>query len=386
MATFAAVTTGQGIGAIATVELFGERAEAVLREIFKPASGKKGTFETGKILLGEIVDAGRTIDQVTVGCEGPEHFAIHCHGNPLLVSDVMALLEQKGLTLTTAESLIARTAAAGGRNAIEIEADLAIPKAKTLKGAKIIRNQLNRGLVRWLENARNLSPDRLKNEAEQILKDSITAKIIIAGAKVAIVGPANSGKSALLNCLAGKQKAIVTEVKGTTRDWISAQCGLGELSVEFFDTAGLDREPAPSDIEGESQKRSLQILGQADLVLLVLDRSRPARQLTGRMVKRLRGKPAITVLNKSDLPAVLDLSELPAVLTEPVQISAKTGTGIEKLVERIRRLLGEAGFNPHRPVCFTERQELLVRRLCEVKSTNQTAAIIAELLNGEVVV
>jgi len=257
MSTFAAVMTGRGTGAISTIQLFGDsarhggacrsRAEAVIKKIFKPTGTRPTKFKTGKILLGTIHEAGETIDQVTIGCEVSNSFAIHCHGNPLIVEMIMRLLQRCGATLVTAEELLAKVLAVEQPiSTIALEAKLGQLKAKTIQGTKIIANQIDAGLSKkvaeWLKNINAISANQIAAEAEQILKDSQTAKLIMFGCKVAIIGPPNSGKSTLLNCLAGREKAIVTDVKGTTRDWVSATCRIEPLSIEFFDTAGLDEK------------------------------------------------------------------------------------------------------------------------------------------------
>ena len=89
MSIFAAVMTGKGTGAIAAVQVFGNSAEAVIKKVFKPAGTKPLKFKTGEILLGTITDSAKVIDQVTIGCEGPDTFAINCHGNPLIVEMIM---------------------------------------------------------------------------------------------------------------------------------------------------------------------------------------------------------------------------------------------------------------------------------------------------------
>ena len=106
MSIFAAVTTGKGTGAISTVQIFGDSAEAVIKKVFKPAGTKPSKFKTGDILLGTITDGAEVIDQVTIGCEGPDTFAINCHGNPLIVEIIMQLLQQHGANLVTAEQLL----------------------------------------------------------------------------------------------------------------------------------------------------------------------------------------------------------------------------------------------------------------------------------------
>jgi tRNA modification GTPase len=392
MSAFAAVMTDKGTGAISTIQLFGGSAEAIMNEVFRPVGSKPVKFETGQILLGVIHDGTKTIDQVTVGCEAPKSFAISCHGNPLIVEMIMQLLQRCGAELVSAEKLLVKTLKAQkGVNAIAIEARLAQIKAKTLEGAKIIANQVTAGLTMkatgWLRQMNDKAFEAIKTEAEKILADSAPAKLIIAGCQVAIVGPPNSGKSTLLNRLSGWQKAIVTDIKGTTRDWVSAQCQIPPLAVELIDTAGLDEQLAATPkrtVERASQRKSLQVIKRADVVLLVLDSSRPAEQLGSRLVEKIARKKVVTVLNKRDLPCAFDTNKLPTRLTHIVQISAKFGTAMEALTKTIRQVCGVADFDLKTPVCFTSRQEKLLRQLTLAKSSRRAASIITELLDAPV--
>jgi len=390
MNAFAAVMTGKGTGAISTIQLFGDSAEAIIEKIFKPTGTKTREFKTGKILLGTINNGAEPVDQVTIGCEAANSFAIHCHGNPLIVEMIMQLLQRCGAKLVTAEQLLAKTLAAQKSiNTIALEAKLSQLQAKTIQGAKIIANQIETGLTKkvkeWLQSIKTISLDEISSQAEQILIDSEIAKLIIFGCKVAIIGPPNSGKSTLLNCLAGREKAIVTDIKGTTRDWVSATCRIEPLSVEFVDTAGLDEKiSAQNDtVEKAAQQKSVEILVQADLVLLVLDNSQPAEQLNKHLLKKVANKRVLTVLNKSDLPAKFNTAELPTSLGRTLLISAKLGTGIENLIEIILEICGVADFDFKTAVCFTDRQEELLTKLKKVKSKPQAASIITELLNGQ---
>lgn len=390
MSAFAAVTTGKGTGAIAIIQLFGDSAEAIIKKIFKPAKMKPPTFKAGKILLGTISNGSETTDQVTIGCEGPVNFAINCHGNPLIVADVMQLLQSNGATLLTAEELLTKIFSMEKTgNTIALEAKLTQLQAKTIQGTKIIANQVDAGLTKrieqWLQNTSSL--EKIKADAEQILKDTQTAKLIIFGCTMVLSGPQNTGKSTLLNFLAGRQKAIVTDIEGTTRDWVSAQCRIGPLYAELIDTAGLNEKFTliPEDtIEKASQRRSVEFLDKADLVLLVLDNSRPAEQLDGKLLKKIADKRIVTVLNKSDLPTRLDCRKLPQILANTVQISAKFGTGIENLLKEIQQVCGVIDFDLHTPVCFTARQENLLNQLKKTKSKDEADKIITELLNGRV--
>jgi len=392
MSVFAAVVTGKGTGAISTVQVFGDRAGAVIEKIFKSTETKPAKFKTGKILLGTICDGTETIDQVIIGCEGPHSFAINCHGNPLIVEMIMQLLGRRGAKLLTAEQLLCKILSAQKTvNTIALEAKLTQARARTIEGTKIIANQIDAGLSKkiaeWQENINAISLKAIVADAERILENSKTAKLIIHGCKTIIAGPPNTGKSTLLNYLAGRQKAIVTDIKGTTRDWVSARCRIGPLSVELIDTAGLDEKlaAAPNNtIEKKSQEKSAQILEEADLVLLVLDNSTTGDQLDDRLLEKITGKLVLTVLNKSDLPAKFDAGKLPQILTNTVQISAKFGTGIENLTERIQHLCGVADFDLQSPVVFTSRQKNLLKQLKKAKSKQQAASIITELLNGQV--
>ncbi|MFC1603989.1 GTPase [Planctomycetota bacterium] len=389
MSIFAAVMTGKGTGAISTIQVFGDSADAVIQKVFKPAGTKPSKFKTGEILLGTIIDDAEVIDQVTIGCEGPDTFAINCHGNPLIVEIIMQLLQHHGAKLVTAEQLLTKTLSAQERNnTIAVEAKLAQANARTLQGTKIITNQIDGGLTKkvtnWLESIDEISLETIKAEAIEILQKSQAAKLIIYGCTAVITGPPNSGKSTLLNCLAGRQKAIVTDIKGTTRDWVSANCQIGPLSVKLIDTAGLDEKPQGiQDIEESAQKKTVEILEQADIVLLVLDASRSTEEFDGQITKRFNDKKVITVLNKTDLPTKLYISQLPATLSNTVQLSAKEGIGIENLNEKIIKTVGAADIKLQEPVCFTIRQKNLLQKLTDAKSKQQATSIITDLLYGQ---
>ena len=382
--------TDIGTGAISTIQILGDSTD-IIRKIFKPAGTEPVKFQTSEILIGTIHDGEKTIDQVTIGCEQPGLIAIHCHGNPLIVEMIIQLLQRHGVQILTSEQfLIKILTTEKSTNTIEIEAKIALQKAKTLQGTKIISNQLKTGLAEtsqnWLQKINDIPLKNIQNETNLILQNSSTAKLIIYGCTTALTGPPNTGKSTLLNYLAGREKAIVTDIKGTTRDWITAECQIESLSLELIDTAGLEENLSNSEdsIEIEAQKKSIEILEKSDLILLVLDNSRDENQISENFIEKIAGRKFITVLNKSDLPEKFNTATLSAILSNKIEISAKSGTGIEKLTEKIQQTCGVADFDMQTAVCFTDRQENLLRQLSTAKSKQQAESIITELLNGKI--
>ncbi len=389
MSVFAAVMTGKGIGAIASVQLFGSSSQTVIERIFKSAGTKPAKFEPGKILLGDIIDGDKAIDQVTVGCEGPNCFAVNCHGNPLIVADIMKLLEKNGVKPLTTEQMRYKILSQDKMlNTIAIEAKLTIPRAKTLEGTMILTNQIDSGLSRaanrWLENIDSTPPVKIAAEAADILDAGKTAKLIIFGCKTVLAGPPNTGKSTLLNLLSGRDRSIVTDIEGTTRDYVTAACQTGPLSVQLIDTAGLAGSITKNSIDLASRQKAIDLLNDADLVLLVLDISEPNTQLDEQLIKKLADRKTLTVLNKSDLPARFDPAKLPKSLANTVTISAKFAAGIERLTTRIQDLTAVDNFDLSRPVCFTARQQTLLEQLTTAKSTDKTRSIIRRLLNSPI--
>lgn len=386
MGVFAAVMTGHGAGAISTIHVFGEEAEAVIKKVFKPISEKR-TLSKSSVCLGTITDGNDDIDQVTVGWEGENSFAIHCHGNPIIVADVMQLLEKNGVEPVSAEQLLVKIAESQTNvRTIELEAKLTIPKAKTIQASKLIANQIEKGLAgvinEWLEKKESV--DEIRAKAERILKLSTTVKLIINGCRVVLSGPPNTGKSTLLNCLSGREKSIVTDIEGTTRDYVTANCQIGPLMLNLIDTAGLDEVLATKSgsVDKAAQDKAVKLLENADLVLMVLDISQSKNKIDKKVIEKISDKKILTVLNKSDLPAKLNAGKLPNILKNTVSISAKSGQGLDTLKDKVIEVLELTDFDLQQAVAFTPRQEQLLKRLCKAETTELTQSIITELLNG----
>jgi tRNA modification GTPase len=385
MNVHAAVMTGKGVGAIATVCLIGKGAADIIKSIFKPIGKDNVQFEAGKILLGNIVNDKKIIDQVVIGCERENEFAINCHGNPLIVEMIMELLAKHGAEPVNAERLtelqFLQSKIQNLKSKIAVEARLAQLKAKTIEGYKLLQNQIEGGLAAKAIEWKTKPLETIQKEVANILKASQAAAYIIHGCKVVIAGPANSGKSALLNCLAGREKSIVADIPGTTRDWVSAHCTVGPLAMEIIDTAGFDESLILKDaIDKEAQKRSIELIEQADVIIWVVDGSDEISNFKS----PIANVPMVIALNKSDLGLKFDKAQLKKELGEPVVMSAKNGTGIDELIRRIRTVLGVEGFDLKQAVCFTIRQKELAEQMLTKSDETALKPLINELLNGHI--
>ncbi len=386
MAVCAAVMTGPGMGAIATIQLSGDTAEDVLRQVFQTTSGRPFEPAVGRVLLGGVADDAGIIDEVTIGCEGPGIFAIHCHGNPLIVARIMELLRHHGVQAVPAERLLAGIwASQKTHDAIGVEARQALATVKTMEGAAIIANQVRGGLSekikRWQDQLNSMPLEKIAAEAQDILQHSEPARLILSGCTVALVGPPNTGKSTLFNILVGREKAIVSDIRGTTRDWISAEIRIPPLAATIIDTAGLDSGLSASDgIDQAAQGKTAVIMERADLALLVLDLSQSVEQLCESVVRPLVGRRVVTVLNKADLPSRLDMAGVPAALGPTVRISAQQGSGIDKLIHAIHRVCDVVDFDRRAPVAFTNRQVRLLEALHHSEAASRARSILSELL------
>lgn len=370
----AGLTTARTAAAISSIQVAGVGAEDILKIIFKPAGETNSDFSAGKILHGFIADNQKNIDEVVIGCESKNSFSINCHGNPLIVENILALLQKHNAEIVEpGEMLIFLGREKFDDNAIAIEADIAAAGAATLDGAKIIAYQTKVGLYNLANNWLKAGDiEDIKKQVKQVLADSKTAGYFINGAKIVIAGAPNSGKSTLFNYLCGREKAIVSDIAGTTRDWLSAKIKLKKIAAEFFDTAGLDENLiAQNTIDAQSQVLSKELIGNADLVLLVMDSTNPAIVMAG-LTKSLN---ELVVYNKCDLAG--DVSN------EGLSISAKTGRGVQELIAAIEQKLGVVDFDIKKTVCFTDRQRIILEQIVNADEIKQIQQLITKLLNGD---
>jgi len=371
------VLTARGRGAIGSIALYGQGAGRMLAEVFRTAAGKKvDKFAAGRIYHGTLMNGAESVDEVVVGCESEDFFAVCGHGNPILLGRIAGLFAEMGAEAQTAEEMLKQRLPA--ENMIEAEAYIERLKSATVEGVKIIQAQISGGLSAavkdWLEGFERIGAEEIRRQCGDILRSSVIANRIIRGVRIVIAGPVNSGKSTLFNYYAGRAEAITADFAGTTRDWVSVAVKIGPLSAELIDTAGLGELEAGDRADAEAQKRARELVRDADIVLFVTDGT------SEQCVKIESDAPVIAVLNKSDLAAGSMDQRADDRFAETVRISAKTGEGIESLNAAILLALGTVDFCFSAPVCFTQRQKDILDAIVRETSAMQIKHNIKLLL------
>ncbi|KAA0889716.1 tRNA uridine-5-carboxymethylaminomethyl(34) synthesis GTPase MnmE [Oryzomonas rubra] len=367
--TIAAIGTPQGEGGIGIVRVSGSLAEAIGLRLFRFCKG--AAFASHFLHYGAVVapDGDAVLDEaMAVLMRAPRSYTredvleLHCHGGMLVVERTLAAVLACGARLAEPGEFSRRAFVNGRIDLVQAEAVMDVIAAKTEASLALAQRQragalserietIRRALTRslaFVEASIDFPEDdigetdtvALRSGVSEALDDigSLLAgfdegRILREGISVLIVGKPNAGKSSLLNRLLKENRAIVTHVPGTTRDIIEETVNLGGLAVRLLDTAGIRH--TDDVVEREGINRALGKIPLADLVLFVLDSARPFSDEDRLILDAVKGKTTIVVLNKSDLPPIIDLP--PTVGEMPrVALSAGTGTGIDDLREVIR--------------------------------------------------
>jgi len=373
--TIAAVSTPAGEGGIGIVRLSGERAIDIVRVLFeaKHASGKDLYRKSFAMHLGYIRKDGLIIDEVLVSVmKAPATYTredvveINCHGGAVAVGEVLRLVLMGGARLAEPGEFTRRAFINGRIDLAQAEAVLDIVKAKTsraleqavwqLQGSisqevEQIAEPLKRLLIHLeasidfpeeddVETVNYNDVDSTLNsvclDLDTILGSYDTGRMLRDGVLTVISGKPNVGKSSLLNAFLKYDRAIVTEIPGTTRDIIEEQLNLGGIPFILADTAGITE--TDDRIEREGVRRSKDHIERAQLVMLMLDGSEPLDDRDREIAGRVASLPHITVINKSDLPQCIDtshLEELGDIDRDYIGLSAMTGAGLHELEQRM---------------------------------------------------
>jgi len=382
--TRVAVLTPLAPAGIAVIQMLGPEAERICRRIFEPNRSRAGAGSTApdRLRLGRLCDEGGLIDEALVAVRRDPvagwAVEINTHGSVRVVQRTLAVLQRHGAVLV--EPAAVATEAWPARNAIEREALGALASAKTRRAVRwiarqrrLLADELDR-LCRMLASPAGsdaypdtpVSPDppaclAVRDVLDQWLERVGPARKLLEGAAVAVVGPANAGKSTLANRLAGQSRSIVADQAGTTRDWVAEPTAVQGVPITLIDTAGLRQADGP--IEQEAIRRGLDRAERADVRLVVVDISCPLSATCLISLRRfLSAQPAILVLNKVDLQQVVTPQELKSRLSPDaddvavVAVSARTGRGMVALEQALLDALGFADWDEHAPGVFTDRQ------------------------------
>ncbi|MBC2582648.1 tRNA uridine-5-carboxymethylaminomethyl(34) synthesis GTPase MnmE [Clostridium sp. DJ247] len=416
--TIAAVATALGEGGISIIRLSGQNALKIVSSIFR---GKKGrnlndiepyTMRYGFIIEKETEDI---LDEVIVTyMKGPRSFTaedtveINCHGGITATKRILEEVIKMGARLAEPGEFTKRAFLNGRIDLSQAEAVIDIINAKTELSMKSavrqstgrVSKEINRirenllELIAHIEATVDYPEDDLEEvtadkavaklsniigEINTILSTADEGKIIREGLNTVIVGKPNVGKSSLLNAVLMEKRAIVTEIPGTTRDVIEEYINIEGIPIKIIDTAGI-RE-TEDVVEKIGVEKSKEKINEADLVILMLDISRELDDEDIEIMKYVKNRKYIVILNKVDLPSKIDINEIEKLDSEYIiNISAKTGEGLDKLKECIKNLFFNGNIQSNDIlITNTRHKEALVRAKehCSqaVKALNDTLSI-----------
>jgi tRNA modification GTPase len=411
--TIAAIATPLGTGGIGIIRISGPRAEAVARLLFKPQK-QLSNFESRRLYHGDIIapDSGELLDEVLLtlmkaphSYTGEDTLEIHCHGGYFILQSVFSAVISAGCRPAAPGEFTKRALLNNRLDLAQAEAVRDIITAKTRRGSELalshlkgrlsgtiddLRGQLITALA-GLEAAIDFPPDEISGDnhslacaantltgiiekLQTLLATYEQGRIVRDGAEVVIAGKPNVGKSSLLNSLLGEKRAIVTALPGTTRDFIEEFININGLAVKLTDTAGL--RAAENIIEAAGIALVREKLATADLVLMIMDGSAGLTGEDRTIMTDLIGRPLLLVVNKNDLPQMLDMQQVRAILPEAdvLQISAKYGDGLDKLKEAIHRVvLGVPG---------DRRAEVVIANIRHKAALEKTVAFLSQARDG----
>lgn len=322
--------TPAGRGAVACVAVEGPGAAAAIAEEVRTLRDRAGGLPLNRPVLGKLGPHG---EDVIVVRRGEMEFEIHCHGGFAPVEYCFERLADRGGQPMSYEVWIARHAA----TPVQAAARAALANARTERCAAILLDQFAGAFDRALRQIRHLisvCPMEALRQCDETRNRSAFGRRLTQPWRVALVGRTNVGKSSLMNALAGFARAIVHAAPGTTRDLVTLETSLDGWPVELYDTAGL-RE-AEDDVERAGVALAETAASSADVVVVVLDGSRPAGADEKQLIRRRRD--AICVLNKCDLPAADQ--PLWVAKAQPISVSAERVLGLDLLAAAIVRRFG----------------------------------------------
>ncbi len=382
--TIAAIATGMSNSGISIIRISGEEALPIIDKIYQSRTGsKKLSLEKSHTLhYGYIVDNGQTIDEVMVAImKAPSTYTredvveIDCHGGIVVTRKILQIVIKHGVRIAEPGEFTKRAFLNGRIDLSRAEAVCDIINAKNdialknsmnqLKGREYelireLREKILRDIAlieAALDDPEHISLEGFQEELmehveqecgqiETLLASFRNGRLLKEGIKTVIVGKPNAGKSSLMNSLAGEDRAIVTDIAGTTRDTLEDTIELGGITLNIIDTAGIRK--TADIVEKIGVEKAVRMAGDADLIIYVLDSSTPLDENDETILEMIQGKKTILLLNKSDLIPKITARELYDRTGHPViTMSLKENTGLDRLEEMLKEMFfnGEITFN-----------------------------------------
>lgn len=397
--TIAAIATASGNSGIGIIRVSGDEAIEIVDKIFKSVNSDKKlvNVKSHTINYGHIVDNDKVIDEVLVSVmNGPHSYTgedvveINCHGGMIVIRKILEIVLKNGARTAEPGEFTKRAFLNGRMDLSQAEAVMDVINAKNEFALSNSIEQLNGRVsekikslrkkiiynIAFIESAlddpEHISIDgyseklskileEVNGELSRLINNFDNGRIVKEGVKTVILGKPNAGKSSLLNLLLGEERAIVTDIEGTTRDTLEESINLNGVFLNLIDTAGIrDSEDV---VEQIGVNKAKELAEKSDLVIFVADASKELDENDKEIINLIKDKQAIVLLNKSDLGTIINEKNVSEFDNKPViTFSAKTGDGLDELENKIRDLFyeGKVKYNDELYITNARQKESLI--------------------------
>ena len=373
MSTIAAISTAPGVGGIGIVRMSGDNCFEILDKFFIQKNKQKIENIKGySIKYGTIMDNNEIIDEVLVSYfKAPKSYTtenmceINSHGGSVIINKILDICLKNGAELAEPGEFTKRAFLNGRIDLTQAEAVIDVINAKTDKEAKVSIEQLEGNLSRKITEIRTdildiLSDieanidypeydieetsvkkvseflDKIYNKLNKLENSFDNGKILREGVLAAIIGRPNAGKSSLLNLILDEERAIVTDIEGTTRDTIEEFISVDGIPLKIIDTAGIRN--TEDTVEKIGVEKAIEIAKKSDVVIAIFDINRELNEEDEKIINLLEEKNAIIILNKIDLENKINIEKIEKLNKPIIKMSAKNGVGLEELYNEISKL------------------------------------------------
>lgn len=408
MTTIAAISTPAGTGGISIVRMSGDKALDILKKVFKTRN--LNTFDSHTIKYGHIVDNdGNVVDEVLASYfkapktyTGEDICEINCHGGNIVTKQVLELLLKNGAVLADGGEFTKRAFLNGKMDLSQAEAVIDIINSKSDKEKKSSLNQLKGVLGRKIKEIKadfvdilvdiEANIDYPEYDIEEVRREKIfkvleeniekmdkleksfeSGRVLKNGVNTVIVGKPNVGKSSLLNVLLKEERAIVTEIPGTTRDTIEEYLTVRGVPLKITDTAGIRK--TEDLVEGIGVEKSIKALENAELVLILLDGTKCLEKEDYEILEKVKSKKHLIIINKTDLNSNIEKEKLYG--EDIVEISTKTLDGMEKLEEKIEKMFNQNEVDVDTEIVITNlrHKDLITKAKEQIKHIDEALKV-----------